>query len=54
MCRLFHLVVRPLATVKTQEAFLGELRIMAIDGSVFDLPDIVIPIKNETISTAQI
>jgi hypothetical protein len=39
MCRLFHLVVRPLATVKTQGAFLGELRIMAIDGSVFDIPD---------------
>ena len=39
MCRLFHLVVRPLATVKTPEAFLGGLRIMAIDGSVFDIPD---------------
>ena len=39
MCRLFHLVVRPLATVKTPGAFLGGLRIMAIDGSVFDIPD---------------
>jgi Insertion element 4 transposase N-terminal/Transposase DDE domain len=39
MCRLFHLVVRPLATVKTPSAFLGGLRIMAIDGSVFDIPD---------------
>jgi hypothetical protein len=39
MCRLFHLVVRPLATVKTPGAFLGRLRIMAIDGSVFDIPD---------------
>jgi Insertion element 4 transposase N-terminal/Transposase DDE domain len=41
MCRLFHLVVRPVATVKTPGAFLGELRIMAIDGSVFDIPDSV-------------
>lgn len=39
MCRLFHLIVRPLATVKTPEAFLGGLRIMAIDGTVFDIPD---------------
>jgi hypothetical protein len=39
MCQLFHLVVRPLATVKTPSAFLGGLRIMAIDGSVFDIPD---------------
>jgi Insertion element 4 transposase N-terminal/Transposase DDE domain len=39
MCRLFHLVVRPLATVKTPGAFLGGLRIMAIDGTVFDIPD---------------
>ena len=36
MCRLFHLVMRPLATVKTPGAFLGGLRIMAIDGTVFD------------------
>jgi Insertion element 4 transposase N-terminal/Transposase DDE domain len=39
MCRLFQLVVRPLATIKTPGAFLGGLRIMAIDGSVFDIPD---------------
>jgi Transposase DDE domain len=39
MCRLFHSVVRPLATLKTPGAFLGGLRIMAIDGSVFDIPD---------------
>jgi hypothetical protein len=31
MCRLFHLIVHPLATVKTPGAFLGGLRIMAID-----------------------
>jgi Insertion element 4 transposase N-terminal/Transposase DDE domain len=41
MCRLFHLVVSPLATEKTPGAFLGGLRIMAIDGSVFDIPDSV-------------
>ncbi len=37
--RLFHLVVRPLATVETPEAFLGGLRIMAVDGTLFDVPD---------------
>jgi hypothetical protein len=41
MCRLFHLIAHPLATVKTPEAFLGGLRIMAIDGTVFDIPDSV-------------
>jgi|SRR5579883_2321801 len=35
MTRLFHLVVRPLATVHTPEAFLGGLRIMAVDGTLF-------------------
>jgi Insertion element 4 transposase N-terminal/Transposase DDE domain len=39
MSRLFHLVVRPLATEKTPGAFLGGLRIMAVDGTVFDVPD---------------
>jgi Transposase DDE domain len=39
MCRLFQLVVSPLATEKTPGAFVGGLRIMAIDGSVFDIPD---------------
>jgi Insertion element 4 transposase N-terminal len=32
--RLFHLVVRPLATVETPEAFLGGLRVMAVDGTI--------------------
>jgi hypothetical protein len=36
---LFHLVVRPLATFKTPGAFLGGLRIMALDGTLFDVPD---------------
>ena len=39
MNRLFHLVVRPLATAQTPGAFLGGLRIMAVDGTVFDVPD---------------
>ena len=39
MSRLFHLLVRPLATEKTPGAFLGGLRIMAVDGTVFDIPD---------------
>ena len=37
--RLFHLVVRPCATVQTPAAFLGGLRVMAVDGTVFDVPD---------------
>ena len=36
---LFHLVVRPCATVQTPGAFLGKMRIMAVDGTVFDVPD---------------
>lgn len=39
MSRLFHQVVRPFATDKTIGAFLGGLRIMAVDGTVFDVPD---------------
>ncbi len=39
MSRLFHQVVRPFATDKTIGAFLGGLRIMAVDGCVFDVPD---------------
>ncbi len=39
MSRLFHLVARPLATSQTPGAFLGGLRIMAVDGTVFDVPD---------------
>lgn len=41
MSHLFHLVVRPCATVQTLEAFLGGLRLMALDGTVFDVPDTV-------------
>jgi hypothetical protein len=39
MSRLFHRLARPLATPETPEAFLGGLRLMAVDGRVFDLPD---------------
>lgn len=39
MSQLFHQVVRPLATQQTPGAFLGELRVMAVDGTVFDVPD---------------
>jgi hypothetical protein len=39
MSRLFHQVVRPLATKQTPGAFLGGLRVMAVDGTVFDVPD---------------
>lgn len=39
MSRLFHLLVKPLATEQTPGAFLGGLRIMAVDGCVFDVPD---------------
>ena len=39
MSRLFHIVVRPLATLQTPGAFLGGLRVMAVDGCVFDVPD---------------
>lgn len=39
MSRLFHLLVRPLATAQTPGAFLKGLRIMAVDGTVFDVPD---------------
>jgi hypothetical protein len=39
MSRLFHLIVRPLGTERTPGVFLNGLRLMAVDGSVFDLPD---------------
>lgn len=39
MSRLFHLIVRPLATSDTPGAFLGGLRVMAVDGTVLDVPD---------------
>jgi len=39
MSRLFHLVARPLGTEQTPGAWLKGLRLMAVDGTVFDLPD---------------
>jgi hypothetical protein len=39
MSQLFHLIVRPLATASSPGAFLGGLRLMAVDGTVFDVPD---------------
>jgi Insertion element 4 transposase N-terminal/Transposase DDE domain len=39
MSHLFHSVARPLGTEQTPGAFLNGLRLMAIDGTVFDLPD---------------
>jgi len=39
MTRLFEMVAKPLATLLTPDAFLGGLRIMAADGTVFDVPD---------------
>jgi hypothetical protein len=39
MSRLFELVARPMATPQTPGAFLQGLRLMAVDGTVFDLPD---------------
>lgn len=36
---LFHAVCGPLALPRTRGAFLGGLRLMAIDGSIKDLPD---------------
>jgi hypothetical protein len=39
MSRLFDSIVKPLATCETPEAFLGGLRVMAIDGTVLDIPD---------------
>lgn len=39
MTRLFEMVAKPLATVLTPGAFLGGLRIMAVDGTVFDIPE---------------
>lgn len=39
MSQLFEQVVRPLATPQTPGAFLGGLRLMAVDGTVLDVPD---------------
>ncbi|VEP16548.1 Sulfate and thiosulfate binding protein CysP [Hyella patelloides LEGE 07179] len=39
MTRLFEKLARPMATMETPSAFLKGLRWMAIDGTVFDIPD---------------
>jgi len=39
MSQLFEQVVRPRATPETPGAFLGGLRVIAVDGTVLDLPD---------------
>lgn len=39
MSRLFERVARSLATNQTPGAFLGGLRVMAVDGTVLDVPD---------------
>jgi hypothetical protein len=39
VCRLFHRVVRPLATPETRGAFHQGYRLMGIDSVVYDLPD---------------
>ncbi len=39
MSKLFERVVHPLATPETPGAFLGGLRVMAVDGTVLDVPD---------------
>ncbi len=39
MSQLFEQVVHPLATPETPGAFLGGLRVMAVDGTVLDVPD---------------
>lgn len=39
MSHLFTLIVRPLATLRTPGAFLGGLRVMSLDGTLFDVPD---------------
>src|SRR5215207_806222 len=36
---LFHAVARPIATARTRGAFLGGLRLMAIDGTTLDVAD---------------
>jgi hypothetical protein len=39
MRQLFEQVVRPMATPETPGAFLGGLRLMAVDGTLLDVPD---------------
>ena len=41
MTRLFELVARPMASPQTTGAFLGGLRMMAVDGTLMDVPDSV-------------
>lgn len=41
MSQLFGRIARPLATPATPGAFLGGLRVMAVDGTVIDVPDSV-------------
>lgn len=39
MSQLFEQIVRPQATPRTPGAFLGGLRVMAVDGTALDVPD---------------
>ena len=39
MSQLFHQLVRPMATDETIGAFINGLRIVVIDGTIFDVPD---------------
>lgn len=39
MTQLFELIVHPMASPQTNGAFLGGLRVMAVDGTVIDVPD---------------
>ena len=39
MSQLFEQIARPLATAETPRAFLGGLRVMAVYGTVLDVPD---------------
>lgn len=41
MSQLFHQVVRPLATAQTPGSLIGGLRVVAVDGTVLDVPDSV-------------
>lgn len=46
MRQLFHQLVRPMATGETIGAFLNRLRIVVIDGTCFDVPDMGLFLKN--------
>ena len=39
MSQLFNSIAKPLANPKTPGVFLGRLRVMAIDGTLLDVPD---------------